>query len=219
MESLPQSYAIRVVSSLLSPGEELAGLEYPQPHPAVLVADLDGDGIPEIAGAYRSKDRMHALIAKFAYGRWHTVMRMRGPGYGVVNMMAAPIVAPGMNALLIGWQIGDIWAQLDMWQANHGMYAHLTPRDIFYSKLEVEDMPGARGIDGLCEIALWVHDTGEAYDIDIWRWERGLVKDEGAYPYYFRNKVVPYYEKLAHESPESSLYERCLKEAEKKAMP
>ncbi|MFD0670116.1 hypothetical protein [Cohnella sp. GCM10027633] len=215
---LSQEQAVSIVRALLPAGAEVEYVEHPARRPAVLVADLDGDGVPELAGAYRMKDVMYAFIAKYGYGQWQAVHSMKGVGFGIANMMAAPIVAPGTCALLIGWQIGAIWAQLDMWQFDRGNYAHLTPYDLFYGKLEVEDMPGSRGQDGQCEIALWVHDTGEAYHIEVLRWNgRRLAADPDAYPYYFGRKVVPYYEKLVRDYPEAQFYADHLAMAKEKA--
>lgn len=214
MDNVTQTYAIHVIRSLLPAGAELEILDYPAPHPAVLACDLDGDGVPEIVGGYRADGRMHAMIVKYAYDRWVVAAQFRGPGYAIANLMAAPIVDPRRNTLLVGWQIGAVWAQLDMWQGEAGGYRHLTPRDIFYSKLEVADMPGPRGPDGRCELALWVHDEGDAYKVDLWRWQGGLMKDVEAYPYYYRNKVVPYYERLLRDAPDSEAYRRCLRDAE-----
>ncbi len=215
MDNVTQTYAIHVVRSLLPAGAELEILEYPAPHPAVLVADLDGDGIPEVVGGYRANDVMHAMIVKYAYDRWVVAAHLRGPGYAIANLMAAPIVDPARNTLLIGWQIGTVWAQLDMWQADPGGLVHLTPRDIFYSKLEVGDLPDARGPDGRCEIALWVHEAGDAYRVDLWRWQGGLLKYAEAYPNYYGKKVVPYYERLVSASPDSDVYKKYLREAKK----
>lgn len=214
MDNVTQTYAIHVIRSLLPAGAELEILDYPAPHPAVLAADLDGDGVPEIVGGYRADGKMHAMIVKYAYDRWFVAAQFRGPGYAIANLLAAPIVDPRRNTLLVGWQIGAVWAQLDLWQGEPGGYRHLTPRDVFYSKLEVKDMSGPRGPDGLCEIALWVHDAEDAYKIDLWRWQGGLMKDIEAYPYYYRTKVVPYYERLLRGSPDSDVYRRYLREAE-----
>lgn len=218
MENLTQTYAVHVIQSLLSPGMELEYMEVPVRHPAVMIVDLDGDGVPEIVGGYRTQEGIHALIAKYAYDRWHVVSRMKGPGYAIANMIAAPIVMQNRNSLLLGWQIGAAWAQLDVVHFEQGTYRHLTPYDVIYSKIMVEDMPGPQGNDGLCEIALWVHDAGEAYKIDIYRWNRGMAKDASVYPYYFAKKVVPYYERLVNEMPDSSIYRQYLQEAKEKAM-
>ena len=34
-------------------------------------------------------------------------------------------------------------------------------------------MPGPHGRDGKVEISLWIHDTGEAYRVEIIRWQNG----------------------------------------------
>ncbi|RUS46854.1 hypothetical protein [Cohnella sp. AR92] len=214
MVRLSPEYAVRVASQLLPIGAELAYLEYPARHPAVLAADLDGDRNPEITCVYRTAEGMQALIAKHSIEGWYTACRMKGPGYGVARMAAAPIAGIYPPTLAVGWQIGERWAQLDLWQYEQGGYRHLTPSDILYSKLAIVESSPGRNRDGLCRLALWVQDTEEAYRVDLYRWQAGgLVRDPEAYPAYFANAVVPYYTKLVSERPGSTLYRRFLEEA------
>ncbi len=35
------------------------------------------------------------------------------------------------------------------------------------SRGEVEDMPGVNGMDGNAELALWLHDSGKAFQVEV----------------------------------------------------
>lgn len=77
-------------------------------------------------------------------------------------------------------------------------------------------MPGLYGPDGQYELAIWVHDTGEAYKVDVYRFEENkLVLAKDVYPYYFK-RVEDYYERLL-QSNDFSYYWYYLAEAQKKA--
>jgi len=59
-------------------------------------------------------------------------------------------------------------------------------------------------------LALWRHDTGEAYSIKVLRWTKvgsdtGLVPAEDLYPEYYK-KVVAYYQEKVKEMPEAAFY-------------
>jgi tetratricopeptide (TPR) repeat protein len=83
--------------------------------------------------------------------------------------------------------------------------------------LEVEDMPGVNGRDGRVEMALWIHDTGEAYRVHVYRWKQGkLVPALDVYPYYFK-KVAAYYQRKTEENPFGAFYWYYLADAQFKA--
>jgi hypothetical protein len=218
MSLLTQEYALQVIAQLLPQGAELAVLHAPVPYPAVLAADLDGDRNLEIVGVYRMPEGMRAIVAKPSIHGWHVAAQMRGPGYGIAHLAAASIAGSYPPTLLIGWQIGERWAQLDLFQYGFGEYRHLTPYDLFYSRLAIEEIPSPGGRDGLCHVALWIHDREEAYQVELLRWQgNGLVRDPSAYPPYFARTVVPYYEQLTTEQPSSGLYRFYREEARAKA--
>ncbi|THF76345.1 hypothetical protein [Cohnella fermenti] len=225
MFQLTEQYAAQVVTGLLPPGAEIARIDYPASYPAVLAVDLDGDRNPEIVGVYRTAEGMRALIAKHSLQGWYVFSHIRGPGYGIANLAAAPIAGVYPPSLLIGWQIGERWAQLDLFQFEAGEYRHLTPSDVFYSRLAiVPPAPPVYGreadaaADRLLRLALWTHDREEAYRVELVRWQGdGLVRDEQAYPAYFANAVIPYYAGLLNVQPDSELYRACWEEASRVA--
>ncbi|HCY36689.1 MAG TPA: hypothetical protein DHV24_06075 [Candidatus Margulisbacteria bacterium] len=70
-------------------------------------------------------------------------------------------------------------------------------------------------------LALWQHDTGEAYSIEVLYWTKvgsdtGWVPAEDLYPEYFK-KVVAYYQEKVKEMPEAAYYWYYLADAQGKA--
>ncbi|MMZ56468.1 hypothetical protein D1872_183610 [compost metagenome] len=66
-------------------------------------------------------------------------------------------------------------------------------------------------------IALWKHDTGDAFEVDVFTWDgTKLAPAPEAYPYYFK-KVVQYYEQKVKEMPDAAFYWYYLADAQVKA--
>ena len=192
---------------------ELSGLPN---NPAVLLADIDNDHINELVGAYIFNNQNYLVILKNINDQWLPIIHIKGSGYGISSLMAAPITANWVNTLIVGWQIGSEWSKLDLLKWEDGGIVRLPTTNIAYSKLEVEDMPSLYGPDGQYELAIWVHDTGEAYKVDVYRFEENkLVLAKDVYPYYFK-RVEEYYKNLL-QTNDFSYYWYYLADAQKKA--
>lgn len=151
------------------------------------------------------------------------------PSGAEITMLEAPYEKPaicigdldGDKALeiVIGykWQGGAIWSQLNIIQWTPQGYKNLLKNDIYYSKIQVEDMKDINGRDGIYEIALWVHDTGEAYKVEVYRFKNGeLIPAKDVYTYYFP-RVVAYYKERVKEMPDAAFYWYYLADAQFKA--
>lgn len=204
---------ILLLKAFLPRGAEVLELQQPEKRPAVLLADLDGDHCLELVAAYKDHGENYIIILKEYCHTWYQVAHMKGSGYSITDLVAAPVVDSTINTLLIGWQIAGIWSELDLLQWTPEGFQHLTLNKKIYSKMIVEEMNKCLGT---YEIALWNHDTGNAYQIDIFRWcTNELVKAVDVYPYYF-NKVANYYKALLQEM-DSPVYWYYLADAQMKA--
>lgn len=210
-------YLTGIVKNFLPYTAEIIIFDKPYKTPAVMMADLDGDMFPEIIGGYRYNGENYIIILKNYCNIWHLAAIIKGKGYNISYLIAAPISGRGINNLIIGWQIGAIWSKLNIFEWTGEGFKNIAPKDMHFSKIEVEDMPGEKGKDGRYEMALWVHDTGEAYKIEIYRWNNNrLIPAEDVYSYYFK-KVIKYYERLIKEMPDSPIYWYYLADAQAKA--
>ncbi|MFS0838915.1 WG repeat-containing protein [Paenibacillus sp. 1P03SA] len=206
-----------LVSTFLPHGAQLVTIEKPAPHKAIHFADLTGGGIPEIAAVYRLNDELHLLILTYREGVWQKAAAAKGAGYGVTLLSSAPVLRAGLNNLIVGWQVGSIWSKLSVYEWTAEGLKDAAPADMSYSYIEVEDMPGAAGRDGQAEAALWIHDTGEAYRVEVLRWNKGtFVPAPDVYPYYFP-RVVRYYEAMTHRHPDYTFYWYYLADARYRA--
>ena len=208
---------VNFVQNYLPPGSKLIELEKPYKRPALIMADLDGDEIEEIIAVYKWQGETYVIVLKNHWGNWYVLGNIKGKGYNVSYLNAARITPKNINSLIIGWQFGSIWSELGILQWTPHGFKHIIPQNIYYSKIQVEDMPGIHGKDGVYEIALWVHDTGEAYKVQVYRWKDGsLVPYPEVYHYYFK-KVAAYYEEKVKQMPKATFYWYYLADAQLKA--
>jgi hypothetical protein len=211
-----ETEVVQIVRAHLPQGAELLTIDRPFPHPAVTTADLDGDGTPEIAAAYRLNSEAYVLMLQQHGNGWRSIAHVRGPGYAVSLLTAAPITSRDRSSLIVGWQIGAIWSKLSVYESTDQGLRDIAPFDMNYSYIEIEDMPGLIGKDGIDEIAMWIHDTGEAYRVEVVRWQNGEFSAAvDVYPYYFQ-KVANYYEVLTRKHPDYAFYWYYLADAQYK---
>ncbi|QBD87272.1 DUF3298 domain-containing protein [Clostridium tetani] len=220
IKDFDMKYKINLISFIkkcLPWGAEIIMLEEPHKKPAICIADLDGDGIPEIIVGYKWQGEIYATILKRYKNLWYVVANIKGRGYGINYLGVARITEKNINSLIVGWQVGAIWAQLDIIQYTPQGYKHLLKEEVYYSKIEVEDMKGCSGYDGICEIALWIHDTGNAYKVEVYRFCNGeLIPAKDVYPYYFP-RVVAFYKERVKEIPDAAFYWYYLADAQFKS--
>ncbi|PZT54978.1 WG repeat-containing protein [Paenibacillus silvae] len=212
--SMSEPLLLQIVNQHIPAGATVITIDKPVQHPAVYAADLTGDGLPEIAAVYQLHSELYLLILKFVQGQWIKMALIKGLGYGVTLLTAAPVTSTARNNLIVGWQIGAIWSKLAVYEWTEAGLTDIVPDDLYYSYAEIVDMPGMQGRDGKVEIALWVHDTGEAYRVDIIRWQQGQwVAATDVYHAYFP-KVVHYYEQLTAQYPDYVFYWYYLADAQ-----
>jgi tetratricopeptide (TPR) repeat protein len=207
---------MNVLKKFLPPTATILELQKPEKQTAILLADIDGDQIEELIGAFRFQEENYILILKKLNNQWQPMTRLKGNGYGITDILVAPITNSKVNTLVVGWQVGSIWSELELLQWTNSGLVRLPMNTIVYSKLEVEDMPSKNGQDGKYEMAIWTHDTGEAYKVDVYRIsEKGPVRAKDVYPYYYK-KVVAYYQKLL-QTNDFPFYWYYLSDAQMKA--
>lgn len=205
---------ITLLRKYLPADAKLVAAQYPLISTPIQTVDLDNDGQMEIILAYQWQGAPYLLILKRDNNQWRELGRIKGPGYGVNYLASADITGDGRKEILIGWQIGAIWNQLDIYFIRNGRLEKIASK--VYSRIELI-APENHTPYGGTYIALWSHVTGEAYDIEVYGWKNNaLVPAENVYPYYFR-KVVLYYMQKVKEMPGAAFYWYYLADAQIKA--
>ncbi|MEW9094631.1 MAG: hypothetical protein AB2417_06065 [Clostridiaceae bacterium] len=192
-------YLMDIIKMFLPPEGEIIQIDKPFKRPAVGMADLDGDGILELISAYKWHDENYIIVLKYYNGVWHVADIIKGKGYSITYFNALPITSKHKNNLIVGWQVGAIWSNLSVYEWTNMGLKDLISGNKYYSKIEIKDIRSTEGKDGTYEIALWIHDTGDAYKVEVYRWSGDkFVLALDVYPYYFK-KVANYYKNLLKE--------------------
>ncbi|ABS34482.1 KWG leptospira repeat protein [Clostridium botulinum A str. ATCC 19397] len=182
--------------------------------PLIIRANLNGYGLGEIIVAYRWQEENYIMVLERYCNQWSVIDNIRGKGYDISYLKVAPITDNAMDNLIIGWRRGAIWSELDILQWTPYGFKRVIDEGIYYSKIEVENMKSVKAMNDKNEIALWLHDTAEAYKVEIYRWSLGkLVKAEDVYPYYFK-KVIDFYKTKLQEEPDLPVYWYYLADAQ-----
>lgn len=208
-----------VVRSCIPQEAEVVVLQREGSPAAIIYADVDGDGHPEITALYRYLDNQYLFSLKNYSGTWFPIASAAtGRIQTVTDFAAAPVSRREGWDLVIGWQNErESSSELDIVQWTPTGFQRLIPPGTFYNHLEIEDMPGRDGRDGLCEIALWVREQNQAYNVETYRWDPyRLVPIQDVYSYYFQ-KVTRYYEDLTRDHPDEQVYRSYLEDAQSKA--
>lgn len=205
------------ILQFLPSGAVLLWLDGADRRPAIIMADMDGDRIQEIVAAYRFQDRNGIIVLTNYCGYWYPLAYIEGNGYGITYLNAAPVTDGKTNDLIIGWQHGAIYSKLDMQKWTKQGFKSMLQEEVYFSKIEVANMPTKKGLDEKYEIALWTHDTGDAYIVEVYQWEDDKLRPYPAvYPFYFR-KVAEFYKKQVIRMPEAAFYWYYLADAQEKA--
>lgn len=185
------------VQNYLPPKAELITSEKPYKKPAIFMSDLDGDGIQEIIAAYRWLHENYIIIMKNYNNIWYVMANIKGKGYGLNYLNTVPITRGGINNLVIGWQVGANLGLLNIYEWTAKGIKNILKENMYYNKIEVEDIEGKKYRDGKAEIALRRHVTGETYEVEVYRWHDGkLEPDLDVYSGKDISKIKNRYEKL-----------------------
>ncbi|MEC3884265.1 hypothetical protein VKA52_11050 [Halobacillus sp. HZG1] len=197
---------VSIFKRFLPPTATMVHFATPESKSALIITDLEGDGVTEIAGIYYWRGENYLMILKQGPGGWYIADTKKGKGYGVKYLGVVPLKNRNEYNILVGWQVGSIWSDLSVYEWGNDGVTDLIEGNQYFSMIDVEDMEGKQGRDGLYEVALWKHDTGLAYNVEVFRWGHdGFERAEDVYPAYFK-KVERYYSSLLREYNSSTYW-------------
>lgn len=172
----------------------------------VVEKDLDNDGETEIVFAYSSSNKnegkINIMILKKIKNEWIKVLNTKADGFAIDSVLAADIDNDGENEVLLGKRVGGTLGELSIYKWKSKKLIKIAKEDVPYSKFDI-----VRLDDGNAGIARWTHDTGEAYAIDILKWNGiALTSSASNCEDYFKNTVVQYYKNKTGEMPNAAFY-------------
>ena len=186
----------------------------PKDATSVQLADLDGDGVCEIVLVYKCAQENHLLVLKNNGRYWYRAADIKGTGYALNYFLLVDITGDGKKEIIVGWQSGGIWSQADVFTwGPRGLRSIM--KDKSYSKLYLISSDKNKELKVKKALALWRHETGEAYSIKIYRYSgKKLTEDNDLiYKEYFK-KVANYYESKVKEMPDAAFYWYYLADAQ-----
>ncbi|EDK34247.1 M56 family metallopeptidase [Clostridium kluyveri] len=187
----------------------------------ILLKDLDNDGQREIITAYKSSgqpisedEKINLLVLKKVGEKWFKALDESGQGFKLDLVLTADIDGDGREEVLLSRRIEGTAGEIFVYQWNNNVLSKVSDEGVYYSKLDIVDVPGK----DIKDIAVWQHDTGDAYMIDILKWNGKIfVPEKIDCPDYFKQSVVPYYEQKVKEMPGAGFYWYYLAEAQLKS--
>lgn len=175
--------------------------------------DIDGDGNNEIICGYKSKNIQYISVFREVEGVIKHLDTIIGEGYDISDLVITKLRTKSTNNILIGWKIASIWSVLDIIEFKENKFNKLLRGDkINYSKVELVEFDDRR--NGVSDIVLWTHETGEAYNVQIYSFRGDNLEKTFKYDRDYFEKVEEYYKNLINRTRETPQYLYYLIDAE-----
>ncbi|WPC44410.1 M56 family metallopeptidase [Clostridium sp. JS66] len=208
---------VNIVKEFLPKNSHIAITETTKEVDNVFVKDLDNDGRSEIISAYKldgENEKINIIALKKVGKSWTKILDEPIEGYKIESVITADIDGDGKDEVLISKRLGGTLAQLSVYKLKDNLLNKISNEDVQYSKLDILSIPGKNSK----AISTWMHDTGEAYKVDVLKWDgKAFVPAQDSYDNYFKQSVVPYYEQKVKTMPEARFYWYYLADAQIKA--
>lgn len=205
---------VNIVKGFLPKDSQIVTLSNTKEVDNILLIDIDNDGRSEIISAYKyfgESNKINVIVLKRAGGNWTKVLDEPGYGFMIESVLTEDIDGDGQNEVLLSRRIGGTLGQLSIYKLNNNLLNKISNKDILYSKFYLVSVPGK----SIKAIATWQHDTGDAYKVDVLKWNgKDFNSAKELYVEYFKKAVVPYYERKVKEMPEAGFYWYYLADAQ-----
>ena len=175
--------------------------------------DIDGDGKNEIICGYKSENIQYISVFREVEGGVELLDTIEGEGYDISDLVITKLKPKTNNNVVIGWRIASIWSVLDILEFKENKFSKLLRGDrIKYSKVDIVEFDDKK--NGVSDIVLWSHETGEAYKVQIYSFRGDNLEKTSKYDRDYFGKVEEYYKKLIDRTRETPQYLYYLIDAE-----
>lgn len=182
----------------------------------LIIKDIDGDGIDEIICGYVSKKVQYISVFREKGGKINLLDTILGEGYDISDLIIEKLNPRSRNNIIIGWKVASIWSHLDILEFKENKFNRLLKgSSINYSKIDIVKFEDRKNKS--VNIALWSHETGEAYSIQIYSFKGDNLEKTSKYDRNYFEKVEEYYKKLIDRTRETPKYLYYLIDAECKS--
>lgn len=168
-----------------------------------IIKDIDNDKRPEILYAYRIDKNVYLSAFREEKGHFRYLDTLKGDGFNISDLVITNLDKSNNKKIIIGWQIGSIWSQLDIVEFKNDRFKRLLKDNkVYYSKMEIVKYKNDEDI----EIALWSHFTGDAYNIQLYSFKDGALSKTSKHDKEYFIKVYKYYKNLVDNSKDEPKY-------------
>lgn len=122
----------------LPPTSQIVLFKTPYKRSAVEFVDLDGDNVAELVCAYYWQGEYYIDVLKCYGDAWHVLDTVKGKGYNITYLDAAPINSIDKNNLVAGWQVGAIWSDLSVYEMIDGKLVDLTTYRYYLADAQIK---------------------------------------------------------------------------------
>lgn len=166
-----------------------------------IVMDIDDDGRLEILCEYKLNGDTYLVAFREEDGTIKELDTLKGDGYNITDLIIMPF-EQNSNRIVIGWQVGAIWSELNILTFKDNKFKQLLTGDkIYYSKMEI-----VKYSDGEIEIAIWTHVTGEAFDVQLYSFKGDTLKKTSKHDREYFVRVYEYYKNIVDNSNSKPKY-------------
>ncbi len=170
-----------------------------------ITRDIDGDSKEEIICGYKIDGNQYLAIFRKEKEETVLIDTFEGCGYDISYLYIEKMKAKSYMNIIIGWQVGSIWSTLDIIEFKNNKFSKLLNEDkINFSKMEVINGEGGRTPQKA--LALWIHDSGEAYRTQIYSFKGEEFEKNNRFDKEYFLKIEEYYKKLIARTRETPQY-------------
>ncbi len=170
-----------------------------------ITKDIDGDSKDEIICGYKLDGNQYLAIFRKEEEETILIDTFEGCGYDISHLYTEKMKAKSYMNIIIGWQVGAIWSTLDIIEFRNDKLNKLLNEDkINFSKMQIINGEGGKAQQKA--VALWIHDSGEAYRTQIYTFRNEEFEKTNRYDKEYFKKVEEYYKKLITRTRETPQY-------------
>ncbi|MGL4736585.1 MAG: hypothetical protein ACRCW2_03930 [Cellulosilyticaceae bacterium] len=158
----------------------------------MIFEDLNHDGLSEILLSFSLEDTPALAVFSDHHNQVKLLDTYFGKGRGIHDLTVLPL-KKDKKGILIGWQQDHLSSILNILELKGHKLVPLIQNNLpAYSFFDLIDFNN----DGQMEIILWMHDTNEAYKVQVYEALQTKLLPTNAYNKIYFQKVVDYYTEL-----------------------
>lgn len=153
----------------------------------VIEVDLNNDGINEVIFAYKYSGEVYIIVGKYDGDKFIVIDTYKKMGLDISHLEIKQLLDTNNKIIIVGFKIRSVSSSLGLLVFEDLKLKDIIEgEDIYFGKMDVKDLNN----DGIYEIVLWTHDTGEVYIMNIYELVNNEFKKTDKYNEFHRASLV-----------------------------